>query len=111
MAFVSEKRTIRVHFKLNRDVYPYLPKRGLDSSGNCLTIITILPDNFDFSRVNSILSDYKNNSAVYNFSRKAVSPESIQKFIAENLNDLHRLLKNSKRAGKTTKQSEMSKGK
>ncbi len=69
-------------------------------------IIMILPDNFDFSRVNSILSDYKNNSAVYKFSKKAVPPESIQKFIAENLNDLHRLLKNSKRAGKTTKQSD-----
>ncbi len=100
MAFVSEKPS---GYNVS--------KRGLDSSGNCLTIIMILPDNFDFSRVNSLLSDYKNNSAVYNFSRKAVSPESIQKFIAENLNDLHRLLKNSKRAGKTTKQSEMSKGK
>ncbi len=56
-------------------------------------IIMILPDDFDFSQVNRILSDYRSNSAVYQFNRETATPESIQNFIKRNMQNLTKLLK------------------
>ncbi len=70
-------------------------------------IIVILPDDFDFNQVNRILSDYRDNSAVYRFSRKTASPESIQSFIERNLHDLTKLLKKvPKKARKSSNNSD-----